>query len=110
MFYVGQTVYSESTELPAIFLGRHYKKVKGDYEWSYNIFCEGDVVEDWEFCDLAPLINRSGNLYKGDFATNFLTGYLESESVDYGKVKGYLNEVYDKIKEDRIKVLSLNKE
>jgi hypothetical protein len=108
MFYVGQTVFSESQKMPAIFLGREWVYNKKDYELCHHVFCDGEIIEDWEFCDLAVLVNKSGSIHRGSHATNRLTGRILPGDVDEKACAQYLKEIEDNIHDKKLKVLSLS--
>jgi hypothetical protein len=108
MFYVGQVVYSESMKMPAIFLGRQWNYVDKDYELSHHIFCDGELVDGWEFCDLATLVNKSGSIHRGEHATDRLTGRKTSSMIDEKELTLYLKEIEGKINDKKLTVFSLS--
>jgi hypothetical protein len=113
MFYLGQVVYSESIEVPMIYLGRKKKydekgKSEGYSHLVFSNFTNNQEIDDWEFCDIMPLINRSGRVFKGKEDIGLLTGYLElSEGYDE-LLSSYLEEVTKEIESGKLKVLNLN--
>jgi hypothetical protein len=107
MFYVGQTVYSESMEMPAIYLGREWVIDKKEYVLSHHILCGGEVVNDWEYCDLAALTSKSGSIFRGDHSTVRFTGRKELEGADFEDMVDHLDDITNMIRNKKLNVLSL---
>jgi hypothetical protein len=111
MFYTGQTVFSNSLEIPGIYVGRRYIEV-GDkkYEWKYCVFLDTEYEDDWEYHDLMPLISTHGNVFLGPFSTRMITGIRSQDFLKKNKTKiiNHLEDVKDKIKENKFTILNLN--
>jgi hypothetical protein len=94
-------------KMPAIYLGREWVLEKKNYVLSHHILCGGEVVNDWEFCDLAALTSKSGAIYRGDHVTNRFTGRRELEGADYENMVEHLDEVADMVENKKLNVLIL---
>jgi hypothetical protein len=95
-------------KMPAIFLGREWIYNKKDYDLSHHIFCDGEIVDGWEFCDLAAITNKVGAIHRGKHATDRLTGRKTSSEIDEKILTQYLKEVEDNIHDKKLKVFSLS--
>jgi len=107
MFYIGQTVYSEGTKLPAIYLGREWVVKGKEYELSHHIFCEGEDIDDWEYCDLAVLTSKSGAIHRGEHSTERFIGKMSFEDIDAEEFEKYLDGIEKQIEEKKLKVFIL---
>jgi hypothetical protein len=110
MYYVGQAVYSQELEVPIMYMGRTIKHDDKEKMIGYNhecLFQSGEVLDDWEFMDLVPLVTKSGEIFKGDHNSGYLTGNLKVTDDEKQDMIEYLDEIKKLISKKTIKPLEL---